>query len=144
MAVELTRAGFVIENEWYWKLTEGAQTFDAASGVRDFLAPLARHAKAKLAITELACEVDEVRFALGEVVHSIKIFAGVSDRAAVNRFVGDVDRALSGTGYQLALVVPRRYELRGVLLTDEELRGLAGNPVLLAPVARASSPKLAL
>jgi len=136
--MDLSRAGFAIEHEWYWKITEGAQTFDAIAAVRDFLAPLARSAKGKLAITEIESEVDEVRFALGEVTHSIKIFAGVSDRIAVNHFVGDIDRALAGTGYQFALIVPKRYELRGVLVTDEELRQLGGNPALLVPTARPS------
>ena len=136
--------GFAIENEWYWKLTEGAQTFDAASAVRDFLAPLARHAKGKLAIVDIAAEVDEVQFGLGEVTHSIRLYVGVNDRVAVNRFVSDLDRALLGTGYQFALVVPRRYELRGVLLTDEQLGQLAGTPQLLVPTTRASWQKITL
>jgi hypothetical protein len=135
--MELSR-GFSIENDWYWKITEGARTFDAVNAVRDFLAPLARHAKGKLAITDIACEVDEVRFALGDVTHSIPIHAATNDRVAVNHFVGDIDRALAGSGYQFALVVPRRYELRGMLLTDEELRRLSGNPALLIPSTRPS------
>ena len=139
MAVDLTRAGFAIENEWYWKITEGAQTFDALCAVRDFLAPLARHAKGKVAITDIASEVDEVRFALGDTTHSIKLYAGVADRIALNHFVTDVDRALAlaNTGYQFALVVPKRYELRGVLLTDAEWQALAGNPAVLVPSTRA-------
>lgn len=141
MAIDLARAGFVIENEWYWKLTEGALTFNAAAAVRDFLAPLARHAKGRLAITEIAMEVDEVRFAIGEVTHSIPLQAAPNDRAAIHRFVSDLDRAILDTGYQFALVTPRRYELRGVLLTREELVSLAGNPALLAPAGRASSPR---
>jgi hypothetical protein len=138
--MDLTRAGFAIENEWYWKITEGAQTFDAVAAVRDFLAPLARHAKGKIAITEIASEVDEVRFVIEDVTYSIKIYAGVSDRIAVNHFVSDVDRVLvvAKTGYQFALVVPRRYELRGVLLTEEELAALAGTSAVLVPTARAS------
>lgn len=136
--MDLTRLGFAIENEWYWKITEGAQTFDAVAAVRDFLAPLARHAKGKLAITEIASEVDEVSFVLGDTTHAIKIYAGVSDRVSVKQFVIDIDRALmiAKTGYQFALVVPRRYELRGVLLTDDELTGLAANAALLVPSAR--------
>ena len=140
--MDLTRVGFAIENEWYWKITEGAQTFDVPSAVRDFLAPLARHAKGRLAITDIASEVDEVRFALGEVTHSIKLHAGANDRVALNHFVGDIDRAIASSGYQFALVVPRRYELRGVLLTDEELRKLAGNPALLIPSTRPSWQKI--
>ena len=142
MAVDLTRAGFAIENEWYWKITEGQQTFDAVAAVRDFLAPLARHAKDKLAITEIASEVDEVRFVLGDTTHAIKLYAGVSDRVALDHFVSDLDRALAAakTGYQFALVVPKRYELRGVLLTDDEWQALAGNAAVLVPSTRVGRP----
>jgi hypothetical protein len=138
--MDLARLGFAIENEWYWKITEGAQTFDAVAAVRDFLAPLARHAKGKLPITDIASEVDEVRFALGDTTFSIRLFAGANDRVALNHFVSDIGRALHAAkaGYQFALVVPRRYELRGVLLTDTEIATLSGNCALLAPPARPS------
>src|SRR5512139_3835197 len=108
--MDLTRLGFAIENEWYWKITEGAQTFDAVAAVRDFLAPLARHAKSKIAITDIASEVDEVRFAIGDTTYSIRLFVGSSDRVALGHFVGDISRALysAKTGYQFALLVPRR------------------------------------
>jgi hypothetical protein len=142
--MDLTRVGFLIENEWYWKINEGAQTFDAVAAVRDFLAPLARHAKGKLAITDISSEVDEVRFTIGEVTYSVPIYGGVSDRVAVNHFVADIDRALvtAKTGYQFALVAARRYELRGVLLTHDEMRMLTGDPALLVPSSRASSRQL--
>jgi hypothetical protein len=138
--MDLARLGFAIENEWYWKITEGAQTFDAVAAVRDFLAPLARYAKGKLAITDIASEVDEVQFALGDVTYSIRLFIGATDRVALNHFVGDVDRVLhtAKTGYQFALVVPRRYELRGVLLTEAELAALSGSSALLVPSSRPS------
>ena len=138
--MELTRVGFVIENEWYWKITEGAKTFDAVAAVRDFLAPLARHARGKLAITDIASEVDEVRVQLGDVACSIRIYASESDRVAVNHFIADLDRALAGSAYQFALVIARRYELRGVLLTDEELRALASDPALIAPTCSSLAP----
>jgi hypothetical protein len=133
--MDLARIGFAIENEWYWKITEGAQTFDAVAAVRDFLAPLARHAKSKFAITDIASEVDEVRFTIGDTTFSIRLFVGANDRITLNHFVSDVDRALHAakTGYQFALIVPRRYELRGVLLTDEEIGLLNGNSALLVP-----------
>jgi hypothetical protein len=138
--MDLARLGFAIENEWYWKITEGAQTFDAVAAVRDFLAPLARHAKGKLSITDIASEVDEVQFALGDITYSIRLFVGCSDRVALTHFVTDLDRALyaARTGYQFALVVPRRYELRGVLLTDDELAALSGSSMLLVPPTRPS------
>jgi hypothetical protein len=136
--LDLARLGFVIENEWYWKITENAQTFDVACAVRDFLAPLARYAKDKIALTDIAAEVDEVRFALkGEPV-AFKITGGLRDRVAVSHFVGDLNHALSKLHYAFALVVPRRYELRGVLLTEEELASLAGDQQLLVPSARPS------
>jgi hypothetical protein len=136
--MDLARLGFAIENEWYWKITEGARTFDAVAAVRDFLAPLARHAKGKLAITDIASEVDEVRFTLGDTTFSVRLFLGANDRVTLGHFVGDIDRALltAKTGYQFALVVPRRYELRGVLLTEQELASLVGNPALLSPTIR--------
>ena len=138
--MDLAHLGFAIENEWYWKITEGAQTFDAAAAVRDFLAPLARHAKGKLAITDIACEVDDVRFTVGDTTFSIPLFVGANDRITINHFVADLDRALHAakTGYQFALVVPRRYELRGVLLTDDELAAISGDSALLVPPSRPS------
>ncbi|HUS32398.1 MAG TPA: hypothetical protein VMZ53_28050 [Kofleriaceae bacterium] len=138
MKLDLARLGFVIENEWYWKITENAQTFDVASAIRDFVAPLARYAKDKLAITDIAADLAEVRFALkGEPV-AIKVEVGLHDRVAVNHFVGDLNRELSRLHLAFALVVPRRYELRGVLLTEKELASLAGDQALLVPSARPS------
>jgi len=138
VGIDLTRVGFVIENEWYWKITENAQSFDVASAVRDFLAPLARHAKDRLALTDIAADLAEVRFAVkGEPV-AIQIAAGLHDRVAINHFVGDINRAIAGTGYAFALVVPRRYELRGVLLADADLASLAGSAALLIPSSRPS------
>lgn len=138
MGIDLTRVGFVIENEWYWKITENAQSFDVVTAVRDFLAPLARHAKDRVLLTDIAADLGEVRFAVkGETV-AIKINAGMHDRVALNHFVGDINRSLAGTGYAFALVVPRRYELRGVLLTEEDLTSLAGSPALLIPSSRPS------
>jgi hypothetical protein len=138
--MDLAHLGFAIDNEWYWKITESAQTFDAAAAVRDFLAPLARHAKGKLAITDISSEVDEVRFTVGDTTFSIRLFVGANDRIALNHFITDIDRALHSakTGYQFALVVPRRYELRGVLLTEDELAALGGNSALLVPPTRPS------
>jgi hypothetical protein len=136
--LDLARLGFAIENEWFWKITENAQTFDVTCAVRDFLAPLARHAKDKLALTDIAADLTEVRFALKTEPVAIKVSVGLHDRVAVNQFVGDLNRALSKLHYAFALVAPRRYELRGVLLTEEELASLAGDPALLVPSARPS------
>lgn len=136
--LDLGTRGFVIENEWYWRINENARTFDAAGAVRDFLAPLARHAKEALALTALVADVDTVQFSIGDRAVSIEISGTAHDRIAVNHFVGDLNRELAPLQRAFALVVPRRYELRGVLLTEEELGSLAGNPVMLVPSGRPS------
>ena len=138
MPVELGQRGFAIENEWYWRISENAQTFDVAAAIRDFVAPLARHAKGRIEITELAAEPGEVRFLLGGEPAAIRIAAGAHDKIAVNQFVSDLNHVLAAKHVAFALVAPRRYELRGVLLTTEELTELAGNPVLIVPSGRAS------
>jgi len=136
--VDLGTRGFVIENEWYWRINENARTFDAASAVRDFLTPLARSAKETVALTALVADGAEVRFSLGDRAISIEISGTAHDRIAVSHFVADLNRELAPLQRAFALVVPRRYELRGVLLTEEELGSLAGNPVMLVPSGRAS------
>lgn len=140
--MNLVAAGFAIENEWYWRINENAQSFDVTAAVRDFLAPLARHAKGKVAIRDIAADLDSVSFTLGETPVSIKIAVNLPDRSTINQFVGDLNRALADTGFAFALVVPRRYELRGVLLTQGELASLLGKSELLMPKIRASSPSI--
>ncbi len=134
----LEQRGFVIENEWYWRITENAQTFEAVAAVRDFMAPLARLAKGTVDITDLTSEGAEVHFNLAGEAVAIRIAPGTHDRVAINHFVGDLNRLLSPTHHAFALVAPRRYELRGVLLTDDELTALAGNSMMLVPSGRPS------
>lgn len=131
--------GFTIENEWFWRINEGAQTFDATAALRDFLTPLARLAKGTLAITELVADGGELRFLLAGEAVALSIVAGATDRIAISHFVSDLNRALGSTHHQFGLIVPRRYELRGVLLTDDEMNQLAGDPMLLVPSGRPSS-----
>lgn len=137
--MNLAAAGFAIESEWYWRITENAQSFDVTAAVRDFVAPLARHAKGRIAITEIAADLDEVRFMLGDTPVQIRISGGVSDKTAINLFVSDLNHAIAETGFAFALVAPRRYELRGVLLTEGELAEIAGTSALLVPTARSVS-----
>jgi hypothetical protein len=141
MSIELART-FVIENEWYWRITENASSFTASSVVRDFLNPLARVAKGRFDITEIVTTPDdrtiELRINTQTITH-IELTAG-GDRAVVNGFIGDINRALSvaDVGFAFALIVPRRYELRGALFTVDELAALLGDPILLVPTTRAS------
>jgi len=136
MGTALGRAGFVIENEWYWRLTEGATTLDATAAVRDFLAPLARIVTA---MRDLVAAPGRVTFVIGERPFAIDLVRA-ADRIAMNALVGDVNRAFAAAelGLTFALVVPNRFELRGVAMPEAELAALAGDPVVLIPSTRPS------
>ena len=140
MAVELART-FLIENEWYWRITENATSLTATAAVRDFVQPLARLAKGRFELEPLAVDGDDRGLALRIAESTTRIRLGTGgDRAVVNDFIGDVNRALAiaDVGWALALIVPRRYELRGALFTQDELAALLGDPLLLVPTTRAS------
>jgi hypothetical protein len=134
----LGQRGFAIENEWYWRISENAQSFEVTAAVRDFLGPLARVAKDTVSITQITSGGDEVSFVLADEAVTIKLASGTHDRVALNHFVGDLNRALSASRHAFALVSPRRYELRGVLLACDELAQLAGDPMVLIPSSRPS------
>lgn len=140
MAVELART-FLIENEWYWRITENATSFTAQAAVRDFLQPLAKVASGRFAVEDMVADGDDrgLSFRINTSTTQIRLGSG-GDRAVVNNFVGDINRALAiaETGYALALIVPRRYELRGALFTEDELAALLGDPIVLVPTTRAS------
>jgi hypothetical protein len=140
MAVELART-FLIENEWYWRITENATSFTAQAAVRDFLQPLAKVASGRFAVEDILADGDDrgLAFRINTSTTQLRLGSG-GDRAVVNNFVGDINRALAiaETGYALALIVPRRYELRGALFTEDELAALLGDPIVLVPTTRAS------
>jgi hypothetical protein len=140
MAVELART-FLIENEWYWRITENATSFTAQAAVRDFLHPLAKLARGRFDIDDIVADDDDRGLAFRIQTSTTQLRLGTGgDRAVVNNFVGDINRALAiaETGYALALIVPRRYELRGALFTEDELAALLGDPIVLVPTTRAS------
>jgi hypothetical protein len=140
MAVELART-FLIENEWYWRITENATSFTAQAAVRDFLQPLAKVGHGRFELVDIHADEDDrgLSFRINTSTTQLRLGSG-GDRAVVNNFVGDINRALAigETGYALALIVPRRYELRGALFTEDELAALLGDPIVLVPTTRAS------
>ena len=140
MAVELART-FLIENEWYWRITENATSFTAQAAVRDFLQPLAKVASTRFEIGDIVADGDDrgLAFRIKTSTTQLRLGSG-GDRAVVNNFIGDINRALAiaETGYAMALIVPRRYELRGAVLDESELAALAGKPELLMPSSRPS------
>ena len=140
MSIELART-FVIANEWYWRITENASSFTASAAVRDFLMPLAKLAKGRFELADLVGIDDSrtIEMRVNTSTTHLELATG-GDRAVVNGIVGDVNRALSvaEVGFAFALIVPRRYELRGALFTVDELAALLGDPILLVPTTRAS------
>lgn len=140
MAVELART-FLIENEWYWRITENATSFTAQAAVRDFLQPLAKLARTRFEIGDIVADDDDrgLAFRIKTATTHLRLGSG-GDRAIVNNFIGDINRALAiaETGCAMALIVPRRYELRGALFTEDELAALLGDPIVLVPTTRAS------
>ncbi len=140
MSIELART-FVVENEWYWRITENASSFTPSAAVRDFLAPLAKLGKGRFELLDMMADgaARTLSFRVGEQTTLVELSGG-GDRFVINSFVGDVNRALSvaKAGVALALIVPRRYELRGALFTEDELAALLGDPILLVPTTRAS------
>jgi hypothetical protein len=140
MAVELART-FLIENEWYWRITENATSFTAQAAVRDFLQPLAKVARTRFEIDDIVADSDDrgLAFRIKTTTTQLRLGSG-GDRAVVNNLIGDINRALAiaETGYAMALIVPRRYELRGALFSEDELAALLGDPIVLVPTTRAS------
>ena len=135
MAVDLSRT-WVIENEWYWRINEGAQTLDVEAALRDFVQPLLK----RLKVGEARAVQGGFELALGEYATTIALTQTATDKIALNHLVGDLNRALSlaKVAQAFALVVPRRYELRGAVLDEAELAALTGKPELLMPSSRPS------
>ena len=126
-----------IANEWYWRITENATTLTLEEAARDFVRPLMRlldhGAEVALDGAELA-----IRFATHH--GRIAVASHVTDRVALGHLIADLDRMLAGAqlAQAFAIVVPRRYELCGVLLASHELDRLWGDPMLLVPSSRSS------
>jgi hypothetical protein len=135
----LAREGFIIETEWYWRIVDGAGVFSARTAARDLLHPLAWFARDRFTIDAIAIDPDDegVRFAVAGVPGAVRLEPGF-DRLRVDRFVIGLNRVLAAAevGQTFVLAVPRRYELRGILVPDSERALVAGDPWLLAPANR--------
>ncbi|MBA3465275.1 MAG: hypothetical protein H0T46_35415 [Deltaproteobacteria bacterium] len=135
MGLDLART-FLIENEWYWRINEAATSLTVSAALRDFVSPLLKMLKqGEARATDAGFDL-----VLGETITPIALAQNASDKIALNQLVGDINRAftIAKLGRAFALLVPRRYELRGALLTEEELAALGGNSVLLIPSSRPS------
>ncbi len=142
MRSDLGAAGFPLDPEWYWRIAESASSLNAEAAARDFITPLARIAAGRFAITAVAIDDDirGLRLRVDDLLVEIRLARDTSDRVAINRLVADLNAAFAALklGRSFAIVAPRRFELRGVLLTDSELAELLGDPVVVIPSARPS------
>jgi hypothetical protein len=143
MVVDLASTGFAFAAEWYWRIVEDDGTFGAAAA-RACLLPLARLAHGSFAIDTITTSADDrvVDFRLQGTPIALEV--GVRNpRASADRFVIDLNRWLRAVDHAFALVVPRRYELRGVLLPHPALADHAHNRFVLAPSDRTGWRRLA-
>lgn len=114
---------FHLDSEWYWRIFEGAPCFGDEAGAevaRDFLKPLAWIAKGHVAIDDIAVDAD------GDGVTFTVATRPVAIRCRglrIERFVEAINHSLAEAAldFMFAIVEARRYELRGVLVTKDEL-----------------------
>jgi hypothetical protein len=135
MGIDLANTGFAFDAEWYWRIIEANGSF-GATAARAFLLPIARLAQPRFALDAIALDGDHrVRFRIDGKPIAIDV-AVVRARSAADRFVIDLNQYLRAVGHAFALVVPRRYELRGVLLPRAVLADHARDPLVIAPSDR--------
>jgi hypothetical protein len=136
MVVDLANTGFAFAAEWYWRIVEDDGAFGAAAA-RACLLPLARLAHGSFTIDAITASADDdvVDFRLQGTPISLPV-GSRNPRASADRFVIDLNRELRAVDHAFALVVPRRYELRGVLLPRPALADHAYNRFVLAPSDR--------
>lgn len=134
--MDLASAGFAFGAEWYWRIVETEGAFGARAA-RACLLPLAGLARGRFALDDIVADDGDriVRFRLEGVPIALAV-ALDRPRFAADRFVIDLNRLLRRLDHAFALVVPRRYELRGVLLPRSALADHARDPLVIAPSDR--------
>jgi hypothetical protein len=143
MGIDLANAGFAFRPEWYWRIVEADGTF-GASAARACLLPLSQLARGRFSLADIEVTSDDrfVQFRIEETPITLQV--GVSQpRLAADRFVVDLNRYLRKVGHLFALVVPRRYQLRGVLLPRSSVADHVLDPFVFAPSDRTAWPRFA-
>lgn len=136
MAMDLANAGFAFAPDWYWRIVDGDGTFGAAAACA-CLIPLGDLAHGRFVLDDVTAGADDriVQFRINGTAIAIEV--GIwNPRTSADRFVIDLNRHLREVDHAFALVVPRRYELRGVLLPRSILAEHDRDPFLIAPSVR--------
>ena len=138
MGLDLASAGFAFRAEWYWRIAEGDGVFDPFAA-RACLVPIAHLAADRFVIDAIVADplARTLAFTLEAERHAIAIARGPA-RVAADHFVTALNELLATYDVAFALVIPRRYELRGVLLPRSALADHARDPLVLAPSDRTS------
>jgi len=143
MAIDLATTGFAFQPDWYWRIVESDGTF-GATAARACLIPLGKLAHDRFVLDEVTAHPDNrvIQFRLNgaEIALEVGIWCA---RASADRFVIDLNRHLREVDHAFALVVPRRYELRGVLLPRAALADHKHDPFVIAPSHRVGWRRLA-
>ena len=135
MGFDLANTGFAFDAEWYWRIIETNGSFGSAAA-RAFLLPIARLALRRFVLDDIEVEgADRVHFRVDGNPVALDVALDRA-RSAADRFVIDLNRHLRPVGHAFALVVPRRYQLRGVLLPRSALADHARDPLVIAPSDR--------
>jgi len=135
MGIDLANAGFAFAAEWYWRIVESDGTF-GASCARARLLPIARLARDRFVLDDIvATDEHVVEFRLDGTPIAIDVEV-TRPRIAADRFVIDLNRHLRRLDHAFALVVPRRYQLRGVLLPRSVLADHIRDPFVILPSDR--------
>jgi len=126
-----------IANEWYWRITENTTTLTLEDALRDFAKPLVALADRT---AQVRAEGNAIVIDFADQTTRIDVATHLSARVAISHLISDLNRMLAGAMREqsYALVIPRRYELCGVLLEPAELDPLWGDPVLFVPSSRGS------
>ncbi len=136
MGIDLASAGFAFRSEWYWRIAEGDGEFDPFAA-RACLMPIAQLAGQRFVIENIVA--DPLAFTLAFTLDGERVEIAIARgpaRAAADHFVTALNAWLAKHDVAFALVIPRRYELRGVLLPRSALAELVRDPLVLAPSDR--------
>src|SRR5271154_3219211 len=82
MRPDLGAAGFPLDPEWYWRIAESASSLNPEAAARDFIAPLARIAAGRFAITAVTIDDDirGLRLKVDDQLVEIRLARETSDR----------------------------------------------------------------
>jgi hypothetical protein len=143
MAMDLASAGFAFEADWYWRIVESDGTF-GASAACTCLIQLGKLAQGRFALDEVTADPDDriVRFRLDGAPIAIEVGVWCA-RTSADHFVIDLNWHLRRVDHAFMLVVPRRYELRGVLVPCTALADHWHDPVVIAPSHRVGRRRFA-